>query len=116
MEKVLLVGADVHDRSIRIRYAVGKGEDQGRSLPNAQKVWPKMVAFLREEARRAGATRIAFAYEASGIGFKLYDYLRGEGVEAHVLAPGKMKRAPQERGNKTDDKDAGRVLGALRSH
>jgi len=85
-------------------------------LPNAQKVWPKMVAFLREEARRAGATRIAFAYEASGIGFKLYDYLRGEGVEAHVLAPGKMKRAPQERGNKTDDKDAGRVLGALRSH
>lgn len=116
MEKVLLVGADVHDQSIRLRYAVGRDEDQGRSFANRRKVWPKMVEWLREEARRAGAERIVFAYEASGVGFKLHDFLRGAGVECHVLAPSQMKRAPQDRRDKTDDKDAGRVLAELRGH
>jgi len=116
MDKVLLVGADVHDESIRVRYAVDREKDEGHSFPNRRKVWPKMVAFFRQVAGPTKRTRIMLAYEASGVGFKLHDFLREEGVECYVLAPSQMKRAPQDRRDKTDDKDALRVLETLRAH
>ena len=116
MDKVLLAGADVHDENMRVRYAVGREEARGQTFANRQKVWPKLVAFLRQEARRGRARRIVFAYEASGVGFTLHDFLRGAGVECYVLAPTQMKRAPQDRRDKTDDKDAMKVLDEVRAH
>jgi len=116
MEKVLLVGADVHDESLRVRYALGREGGASRTFPNRRKVWPKMVDFFRKAAAALGASRIVFAYEASGVGFSLHDFLRGEGVECYVLAPSQMKRAPQDRRDKTDEKDARRVLEELRAH
>jgi transposase len=55
-----------------------------------------------------------FAYEASGLGFTLYDELRAGGIECYVLAPTRIERSVQHRHRKTDERDAERILGVLR--
>ena len=56
------------------------------------------------------------AYEASGQGFGLYDYLVSQGVECHVLAPTQIPRSVQQRKRKNDDADAELILDVLRGH
>jgi transposase len=50
------------------------------------------------------------------LGFGLYDEIREAGIECHVLAPTRMKRSQKDRKNKTDAKDALRILQELRNH
>jgi transposase len=75
-----------------------------------------LIAFLQEQAKAAGDAEVVLAYEASGMGFGLYDELSAVGIRCHVLAPSKMKRSPKERKNKTDEKDAQLILEVLRGH
>ena len=51
-----------------------------------------MIRKLKEKAEKVGAKRIVFAYEASGLGFNLYDELTEAGLEFHVLAPTKAQQ------------------------
>jgi len=55
-------------------------------------------------------------YEASALGFGLYDDCRDNGVECVVLAPTKIARSVEDRKRKTDDRDATRIFEALRAH
>ncbi|MHC4601572.1 MAG: IS110 family RNA-guided transposase [Planctomycetota bacterium] len=71
-----------------------------------------MILYFRGK----NAKRILCAYEASGVGYGLYDRLRDEGLECHILAPTKIKRSQKDRKDKTDAKDALRILQALRNH
>jgi len=45
-----------------------------------------MIGDLKRRADAVGANRLVFAYEASGLGFTLYDELAASGIECHVLA------------------------------
>lgn len=116
MEKFTMVGCDLHDRSMLLKYAVGAQAPKKRSFGTDSGARRKMVEMLKQYSEKAGATRIVFAYEASGSGFGLHDELEAQGITCHVLAPSNMKRSCKQRSNKTDEKDAIDILEALRGH
>lgn len=116
MTKVLMVGADVHDKSIRVRFGVGRDEPVGKSFGGNKDGRKVLIAFLQGEATLVGATEIVVAYEASSCGYVLYDELRRAGLECQILAPTKIRKSSIEQRNKTDDKDAIRLHEVLKSH
>ena len=113
MKKCILAGCDLHDRNMLVLAGRGSDTAQKRTFSNTADGRKALLHWLRELA--AGA-EIIFAYEASGLGFGLYDELTGAGVRCHVLAPSRLERSPQQRRNKTDEKDARQILGVLRGH
>lgn len=115
MDQPIMVGCDLHDRSMLLREARGRGAAETWSAKNTPEGRQRMIARLLERAASAG-TRVIFAYEASGQGFGLYDELTAAGIECHVLAPTKLLRTPHARRNKTDERDAEQLLQLLRGH
>jgi len=109
-----MIGCDLHDRSMLLKIAVGREPPGQRSWSNDPPGRAAMIADLKRRAAAAGATRVVFAYEASGLGFLLYDELTAAGIECHVLAPTLMERSVKHRHRKTDERDAERILALLR--
>jgi len=116
MDKYIMVGADVHDKSMLLKIAEGRGNPAKRSFTNNAAGWKAMIAHLTKRAELAGGARIVLAYEASCLGFALYDTLRDSGIECHVLAPTKIARSSDHRRRKTDESDAERLLEIVRAH
>ena len=113
VDKLMLVGCDLHDKTMLLKVAVGRAAALQRSFSNDPAGRRAMVAELQKRAHAEGATRIIFAYEASGLGFNLCDELEAQNIHCHVLAPSKIERSPKHRSSKTDEKDALRVLSTL---
>lgn len=116
MEQVIMVACDLHDQTMLLKIAQGRGAAQTRTVRNAPAGRRGMIAQLRQQAQAAGGAEVVFAYEASGLGFGLYDELTAAGFRCHVLAPTKISRNPHQRRQKTDAKDAELILDVLRSH
>lgn len=114
MNKVTMIGCDLHDVNMLLMVAVDDGEAVRKSMATADVVG--LIACIREFAERHGCSRIVFGYEASGRGFGLYDALSEAGIECHVLAPTHLPRTVHRRKNKTDEKDARMILDELRAH
>ena len=114
MVKFIMVGCDLHDRSMLLKMAVGVEAPTKRSWSNDPSGRVAMIADLKRRAAAVGATRIVFAYEASGLGFTLWDQLTAAGIECHVLAPTRIERSVKDRHRKTDERDAERILALLR--
>jgi transposase len=116
MAKFIMVGCDLHDKSMLLKIALDQGKPLTRSWGTDAAARRAMIADLRRRGAQAGTTRIVFAYEACGFGFRLHDELTAGGIEAYVLAPSKMERSPKRRKGKTDEKDAQAILNIVRSH
>lgn len=116
MDKFILIGCDLHDKSILLMAGVGGQQPQKRSFQNTVDGRKAMISWLKACSAKAGPSRIVLAYEASGLGFGLHDELTDAGVTCHVLAPTKIERSAQHRKTKTDEKDALHLLEILRGH
>lgn len=116
MDNFILVGCDLHDKNMCLKFAAGSGAVHARNFENNRGGWIAMLVELRKHAAAAGNARILFAYEASALGFTLYDFLVAEGVGCHVLAPSKIPHSAKQRRCKTDEKDAQALLEILRGH
>ena len=114
MRHVIMVGCDLHDVSMVLRLAVDRGGPERLEFRNGAAGRRTMIARLQERAAVLGGARIVFAYEASGLGFGLYDELTEAGVEAHVLAPTRIARSVRHSRQKTDDRDAQQALELVR--
>lgn len=116
MVQVIMIGCDLHDKTMLLKIAVGRSEPETRSVRNTRAGRAKMIELLRARARTAGAARIVFAYEASGQGFGLHDELTESGIECRILAPTRMAKSQRGRSQKTDEKDAQAILELVRGH
>jgi len=116
MENVIMVGCDAHSENLLLMCALGKGAADKVEYSNTKARRKALIAHLKSQATREGATRIVMAYEASSLGFGLYDELKEAGIECHVLAPTKMESSPQQRKTKTDERDAKKILEIIRGH
>lgn len=116
MAKFIMVGCDLHDKSMLLKIAVDRGQPALRSWGTDASAREAMIADLKRRAAQAGDCRIVFAYEACGFGFGLHDELEAAGITCHVLAPSKMERSAQHRQRKTDERDAQKILECLRGH
>jgi transposase len=109
-----MIGCDLHDATTVLKVAEGPGTSVRKGFATANRAG--MIAWLKDFAAQRGATRIVFAYEASGQGFGLYDDLTEAGIECHVLAPTHLPHNAHSRKNKTDDKDAEMILDEVRAY
>jgi transposase len=116
MAKFIMVGCDLHDKSMLLKIAVDQGKPSMRVWGTDSSARRMMVVDLRRRAAVVGAARIVFAYEASGFGFRLHDQLVATGIESFVLAPTRIERSTKHRKRKTDERDAQVLLDKLRSH
>jgi transposase len=113
MRKTIMVGCDLHDRTMLLKLARGLDAPQTMSVKNTAAGRREMIAKL---LAFAAGDDIVFAYEASGQGFGLHDELAAAGITCVVLAPTKITRSPQQKRQKTDEKDALDLLEILRGH
>ena len=113
MNKVTMIGCDVHDASLVLRVAVGQDAAIKKTFGGSEVA--EMIGWLKEFALRREAPRIVLAYEASSRGFGLYDQLTEAGIECYVLAPTHLPRTSHRQKNKTDDKDANMLLNEVRA-
>lgn len=115
MSKVIMVGCDLHDRSMLIRFAVGQGEPQQASFSNDALGRGLLIERLREVAAKHNAQRIVLAYEASGQGYGLCDLLHDQGSELESMRrttpPGSSCRFCRYSNDTTSANRAGTLRG-----
>jgi transposase len=116
MSQVIMVGCDLHDKSMLLKCAIGKSGVTTWSTLNNGAGRKRLIARLKELSEQHGNASVVFAYEASGQGFGLHDELHEAGITCHVLAPTKLATSVQDRRRKTDEADGLRILEALRGH
>ena len=114
MSKVIMIGCDLHDRSMLLRFAVGQGKPQQVWFHNERLGHVMLVKWLHKLREEHQAERIVFAYEASGQGYGLSDVLHAMGVECYVLSPNQLPKTPKSVKQKTDAKDAQMLLEQVR--
>jgi transposase len=115
MDNFILTGCDLHDKTMLLEIAEGRSQPLKRTVSNCAEGRAAMIADLQRRGAEKKA-RVIFAYEASALGFGLYDELTAAGLECVVLAPSKMARSVKQRRSKTDEKDALLILELLRGH
>jgi transposase len=111
-----MVACDLHDRSMLLKLAQGREPAEKVSLANTAAGRKRLLTLLGERSAALGGAEVIVAYEASSLGFGLYDLLVGAGFRCHVLAPNKISRPVGHARNKTDEKDADLILETLRGH
>ncbi len=116
MTDCIIVGCDLHMKTMVLKYAVGRGAIQSRTFANDRPARRAMVDWLNQMRIHAIEDRLLFAYEASSEGFGLYDELRAAGIECYVLAPTRIARSPKHARSKNDGRDAVQLLELLRAH
>ena len=115
MENFIFAGCDLHEETLVIRMAVGRGRSERKTARNNHAGREKLIADLKKESQKHGGAPIVFGYEASGQGFQLHDQMVEAGIECHVLAPTQMESSVKQQRNKNDDRDAERILKYLRA-
>ena len=116
MAQLIMVGCDLHDKTMLLKTAEDSAPPQTRTLPNTAAGRERLIAELQAQAAAAGGARIVFAYEASGLGFGLHDQLSAAGIHCYVLAPTGLARSATHKRRKTDERDAQQLLEVLRGH
>lgn len=116
MSKVIMIGCDLHDRSMLLRYAVDTDEPRQDSFNNDKGGRSRLIRHFLALQKQVGAERIVMVYEASGQGFGLCDLLNDNGIECHVLSPTLLPKTPKSAKLKTDARDAQMLLEQVRGH
>lgn len=114
MSKVIMIGCDLHDRSMLLKVAVDTNPPQQLSYENDVAGRRRMIQRLKGLAGKDHCSRIVFVYEASGLGHGLSDQLHDEGIECHVLSPTHLPKTPKGAKLKTDARDAQMLLEQVR--
>lgn len=114
MSETIMIGCDLHDRSMLIRFAVGQGDPIQAVFSNDALGRETLLTRIQAEAKKHGVVRIVLAYEASGQGYGFSDFLYDAGIECHVLSPTHLPKTPKSAKQKTDAKDAQMLLEQLR--
>jgi len=112
----IICGMDAHDNTLTNRIGVGRGDGESMTVRNTKERREKLFQYLRDVAQANDGERIIVAYEASPIGFGIYDECVAAGIECHILAPTKMPKSPRDRKRKDDRVDAQKIFELLKGH
>jgi len=116
MSHTIICGMDAHDNTLTNRIGVDREAAETMTVRNTQEGREKLFQHLKELAREYEGARILVSYEASPIGFGIYDECVAAGIDCHILAPTKMPKSPRDRKSKHDRADAQRIFELLKGH
>jgi transposase len=110
-----MVGCDLHEAAMVLRVAVGTARAKTWTFDNNKKDRANMIRQLKALSKGNGGMPIIFAYEACGLGYTLRDELVASGIRCVVLPSTALPKSPKAQKNKSDVKDADRILALLRA-
>lgn len=116
MLHTIICGMDAHDNTLTNRIGVDRGAAESMSVRNTQEGREKLFHHLKGLAQEHEGARILVAYEASPIGFGIYDECVAAGIACHILAPTKMPKSLRDRKRKDDRVDAQKIFELLKGH
>ena len=109
MKQVTYVGMDVHRNWIVAVWKQPQGKERFSVVNNTPDGWEDLVRIV-------GEGPIVGAYEASGCGFTLHDWLTKRDWKVWVLAHTHLPQSARGRKTKTDLRDARKLLDVTMSH
>jgi len=116
VEHCIIVGADVHVKSILVKAAADRDEPRQRSYRNTASGRKALLKWLSRWSERLGGARVVVVYETSSLGYVLYDDVTAAGLECFVVATSRLARSWKQRRNKTDARDAQLLFELGRGH
>lgn len=116
MKEVIICGTDAHDNTLVNRIGINSLEPETRIYSNTRSGRATLYGYLKKVASNNGGKRIVLAYEASTLGFGIYDECLAADIECYVLAPTKMRKSCKDKKRKTDVKDAQLILEILKGY
>lgn len=116
MDKVIMCGTDLHEKTTTSQIAVNTAKPRLAEFSNSRGGRQKLFRLLKAMAKQHEAARIVLAYEASCLGFGFYDECVEAGIECYVLAPTGIPKTKKERKRKDDKRDAKMILQTLKGH
>jgi len=116
MANYIICGIDAHEESLFCWIAIDKETPKVMKYANTMDGRDSLFWELKDLSNANGDAKVAVAYEASPLGYVLYDDCVDEGFECYILAPTKIPKAAKDRKNKHDKKDARKIFEILRGH
>jgi transposase len=107
---------DAHDNTLTNRIGVDREAAETMKVRNTQEGRAKLFRYLKDLAQEHEGARVLVAYEASPIGFGIYDDCVAAGIACHILAPMKMPKSTRDRKRKDDRVDAQKIFELLKGH
>ena len=116
MGEYIIWGIDAHEARLDCRIGVDREAPKRRGFENTRNGRRELFEHLEGLSKEHDGAEVVMAYEASPLGFGLYDDCRDRGMSCSILAPTKMARSVEDRKRKSDDRDATRIFEMLRGH
>jgi len=112
----IMVGIDMHAKQLVCEIGYGRIVPQKCTFANTLTGHLELIAAITTLKSSMRAHNALVAYEASGLGYLLYDRLCEAGFQCEVLAPTELLRSATGFKKKTDKKDASYIYETLRGH
>ena len=116
MLHTIICGMDAHDNTLTNRIGVDREAAETMTVRNTKEGREKLFQHLQDLAQENDGGRIIVAYEASPLGFGIYDECVAAGIACHILAPTKMPKSLRDRKRKHDKHDAQKIFELLKGH
>lgn len=114
---VIMVAIDMHAKSLVCELGCGRDEPRRGTYSNNSVGHQRLIDDVTAVKQDLGSgTEVVVAYEASGLGYVLYDRMREAGYRCAVLAPTEMLRSKSGYKKKTDRKDCSYIYETIRAH
>lgn len=112
----IMVGIDMHVKDLVCEIGYGLVEPKRKRFANTHEGHIQLLRAIEELKSETGSEKVLVCYEASGLGYLLYDRIQQAGHRCEVLAPTEMLRNASGHKRKTDAKDARYIYETIRGH
>jgi transposase len=112
----IIVGIDMHVKNLVCEIGYGKNFPYKKVFPNDFAGHQALFYYIEHLKKDHKTEDVLIGYEASGLGYVLYDRAIAKGYRCSVLAPTELLRSATGFKKKTDKKDASYIYETLRGH
>jgi|GEM_PF-1495417 len=112
----IIVGVDMHVKNLVCEIGYGKESPYKKTFANSFCGYKSLFNFINNLKVKYKTEDVLIGYEASGLGYVLYDKAIENGFRCSVLAPTELLRSATGFKKKTDTKDASYIYETLRGH
>ena len=112
----IMVGIDMHVKTLVCLIGYQLEKPQSITFKNDHEGRLELISLIEDYVKSQKADDVLVCYEASGLGYLLYDLLWDEGYRCEILAPTEMLKSPKGYKKKTDKKDARYIYQIIRGH
>lgn len=112
----IIVGIDMHVKNLVCEIGYGKNFPHKQTFSNDLSGHNALFSYIEKLKKEHKIEDVLIGYEASGLGYVLYDRAIARGYRCVVLAPTELLRSATGFKKKTDKKDASYIYETLRGH